>query len=452
MRPLHISCGGVLALLLALPSGLPAQSTRQPVKPPAPRQQPAPAAPQSTHFPILLIAQGSAPAWSVRIGMKGPQELDRAGYPPIVLTPGDVTPAAAGQSWNYAAVDAGTNAAVTVQITREACTDGAAATKYPFRAVLSHAQIGSLAGCARIAPDEFPEFKQKNLDDDDPEKKKPGPAPITKFKPPFAIAFLDPERRVVMSRGETRKTAAHAGRELCVSHDGKRLLYTREDSASGTERTIVLYDFATGTSKDLVRGNVRQAFWSPDDSRIAFLKSADSKWQLWIFPLNAPESAAAVYAGSLDSLYGWAEPHVLFAANDTSALWIADDGSVRQTVAIKDILGSQFAWSGSDAMRIHPMNPDLLLVSANYANAPAGAAVDSKGVASGVFLYEVKSHRRVTLTSPNDLASDAEWSRDGLQVYFTHGAPGKAQTTDRIFWDGSGLRRYREGTSLAIGQ
>lgn len=451
MRPLHISCGGVLALLLALPSALPAQSTRPPVKPPPLRPQPAPAAAQSTHFPILLIAQGNAPAWSVRIGMKGPQELDRAGYPPIVLTPGDVTPAAAGQSWSYAAVDAGTNAALTVQLTRESCTDAAGA-KYPFRALVSHAQIGSLAGCARIAPDEFPEFKQKNLDDDDPEKKKPGPAPITKFKPPFAIAFLDPERRVVMSRGETRKIAARSGGELCVSHDGKRLLYTRQDSAGGPERTIVLYDFAIGTSKDLVRGAVRQASWSPDDSRVAFLKLVESKWQLWIFPVNAPESATAAYAGSLDSLYGWAEPHVLFAASSTSALWIADDGSVRQTVGLKDILGSQFVWSGSDAMRINPVNADLLLVSANYANAPAGAAVDSKGMAAAVFLYEVKSHRRVTLTSPNDFASDAEWSRDGLQVYFTHGAPGKAQATDRIFWDGSGLRRYREGTSLVIGQ
>ncbi len=377
--------------------------------------------------------------------MKGPQEMDRAGYPPIVLTPSDVTPAATGESWSYAATDAGTNASVTVQISREPCTDGMSAAKYPFRAAVLHAQIGTLQGCARIAPDEFPEFKQKNLDDDDPDKKKPGPAPITHFKAPSAIAFLDAEGRVIMSRGETRKTVARTGRELCVSHDGRRLLYTRDDSAS--DHTIVLYDFATGTSKELVKGAVRQAFWSPDDSRVAFLKNVDSKWQLWALSLNAPDSAATISKNDLATLEGWIEPHVVLATDESDAYWMADDGLVRQAVPLKDIYGSQFTRARSDTIRVNPVNGDLLLLSANYAGVPAG----DKAV-SGVFLYEVKSHRRTVLAPADDSATNAEWSRDGLQVYFTRGAPGKTQATNRIFWDGSGLRRYREGRALVIGQ
>jgi len=39
-----------------------------------------PPAPQSTHYPILLLAFGNDPNWSLRIGLKGPERLDRPGY------------------------------------------------------------------------------------------------------------------------------------------------------------------------------------------------------------------------------------------------------------------------------------------------------------------------------------------------------------------------------------
>src|SRR5438105_6631909 len=50
-------------------------------KPGVGQAAPAPAAPQSKHYPILLIASGTNPVWSVRIGMKGAERLERAGYP-----------------------------------------------------------------------------------------------------------------------------------------------------------------------------------------------------------------------------------------------------------------------------------------------------------------------------------------------------------------------------------
>jgi len=67
-------------------------------------------------------------------------------------------------------------------------------------------------------------------------------------------------------RRRSRRSRHRAG----LSHDGKKLLYTRSDSKSSPDRTIVLYDFDSGKSLDLVQGLVRQAFWSPDDGRVAF--------------------------------------------------------------------------------------------------------------------------------------------------------------------------------------
>jgi len=41
---------------------------------------------------------------------------------------------------------------------------------------------------------------------------------------------------------------APEGAELALSHDGKKLLYTRSDSKTSPDRTIVLYDLDSGKS------------------------------------------------------------------------------------------------------------------------------------------------------------------------------------------------------------
>src|ERR1700722_15051875 len=104
---------------------------------------PAPAAPQSKHFSIFLIASGLEPSWNVRIGMKGAERLERSGYPPIALEPGEISAEDSGTAWNYRAKDTGTGADVIVRLSREACTEGSAEAKYSFRAVVTHAQIGA---------------------------------------------------------------------------------------------------------------------------------------------------------------------------------------------------------------------------------------------------------------------------------------------------------------------
>src|SRR2546426_491307 len=408
------------SLLLA---GLPALSFGQ--TPPPPKKLPAgPPAPQSTHYPILILAFGNNPNWSLRIGQKGPERLDRPGYPPIPLEPSDVTHEAAADSWTYHAKDSGTGAAVAVHLTREACTDASNDTltsapppagKYFFRASVDHSQIGSLKGCGRIAAELFPKINNQPDEDEDADadKKKPPAPTITNFKPPVAVAYLNSAGNVVLSRGSTKKIVAHAGFELALSHDGKRLLYARSDSKSSPDRTIVLYDFDTGKSLDLVQGLVRQAFWSPDDGRVAFLKALDQSWQVWSFPASMPEAAALFSSQSVNSLHGWVDNHTVLATDTQNAYWLSEDNQ-QQSVALKDIYGNAFTIMSSNTIRVNPVNPDLLLISADYLSAPAGAPVVS-GSAAGFFLYEPRSKRRVILSPPDQSGRGAEWSRDGLQ-------------------------------------
>src|SRR5271167_1282274 len=165
------------ATILCAISFLHAQTPQQPQKPTAPKQgtapqqqqqptgatSPAGQAPASKHYPILVVAHGLNPTWSVRIGMKGPERLDRANYPPIILDPAEIVPADAGGSWTYHAKDDATDADVTITLMRQPCDDPAnpAAPKLTFTAQIVHAQIGTLTGCGQSQPDLFPEFLKK---------------------------------------------------------------------------------------------------------------------------------------------------------------------------------------------------------------------------------------------------------------------------------------------------
>ena len=154
------------------PQQAPQKASAPPPPPAAQAKKPAagPPSPQSTHYPILLLVQGNDQSWSLRIGLRGPERIDRNGYPPIPLEPVDVAREGATDSWTYHAKDSQTGAPVSVHITREACTDPASATKFAFTASVEHAQIGAMQGCARVATELFPKINNQPTDDDDDPK------------------------------------------------------------------------------------------------------------------------------------------------------------------------------------------------------------------------------------------------------------------------------------------
>jgi Tol biopolymer transport system component len=317
--------------------------------------------------------------------------------------------------------------------------------------VAQHGQIGTLNGCARIAAELFP--KINNQPDPDDEDKIPAvlPADVIKFQLPTAIAYVS-GTKVNVGLGKTRKVAAQNGTEPSLSHDGKKLLYTRPDTTNGPERTIVLYDTATGRSQDLVHGGVREAFWSPDDTRVAYLNYQDQKWQLFVFSAGTPQQGTPVFTGSLTSLHGWVDAHTLLASDMQNAYWITDDGRTTQTIPLKEICGNDFDITGSDTFRVNPINPDLLLVAAPYVKAPAGAPTDQMGIAAAVFLYEVKAKRRTLMSPSDEWARHGEWSRDGVQIFYTRRLTATSYFVYRQLWDGSESKRYQEGADLVVGK
>ena len=439
-----------------------AQSTAQTKKPAT-----GPAAPQSTHYPILLLVEGNDQSWNLRIGLRGPERLDRTGYPPIPLEPAEVVREGTTDSWIYHAKDAQTGAVVSVHLTREPCADSTG-TKFAFTASLEHAQIGSALGCARIATELFPKINNQPTDDEADAKDKPASPTVTHFKPPVYVAYIHGAGKLIVKRGTVaRAVPGKAGYQPALSRDGKWLLYTTDDKGgeNAGERAILLYDWATGKSSELLRGSVQQPFWSTDETRIAFLKSDGAKWQVWTMPRDAPEKATLLYPGEALQLDGWADAQTILAGDLEALSWVGEDGTVKQSVPSGDLYGKeQFSLSSANTVRIHPLNPDLLLVSAELLPAPATAKnppVAGKDAAKdaatqpgqALFLFEIKSKRRVLLSPGNLSCSFAEWSRDGLQIFFTcHEPSSTAMTTYKMFWDGTGQLKVQDGYSLVIGQ
>jgi uncharacterized membrane protein len=423
-----------------------------------------PPAPQSTHYPILLLGFGNQPNWSVRIGLKGPERFDREGYPPIPLEPAEVTHEATAESWTYHAKDSATGAAVLVHLSREACTDAANDTltttpplggKYSFKVSIDHAQIGSLKGCGRIATELFPKINNRpDQEDEDDAKKKP-PAPVssvTKFQSPIAVAYLNASQQLAFKRGSIVRVIPGAqGSELSPSHDGKKLLFVREE---GGNRTINEYDYDLNSVKELLRGDVRNPVWSSDDSRIAYLNRQNGQWQLWTCPANDPTKAAVLDADTFEAIQGWADAHTVLVTtlNQANLAWIGEDGKPTQSVPVKDLCEPDFVCGARLTIRLHPTNHDLVLVSALFARAPTGVpAAEKEGQAGGLFYYEFRAKRRAVLPIPNLSASDGEWSRDGFLILFTGTDSAKRRNTYRVFWDGIGLQKYVSGTSLVVG-
>ena len=449
------------------PSQQPAQPAAQSTTQPAQTKKPAtgPATTQSTHYPILLLVQGNDQSWNLRIGLRGPERLDRTGYPPIPLEPAEVVREGTTDSWTYHAKDAQTGAAVSVHITREPCSDSATGTKFAFTASREHAQIGSAPGCARVATELFPKINNQPTDDDAGAKDKPAPPTVTHFKPPVYVAYIHGTGKLIVKRGTAARTVpGKAGYQPALSRDGKRLLYTTDEKGgeNGSERAISVYDWATGKSSELLRGSVQQPFWSPDETRVAFLKSDGSKWEVWTMPQDAPEKAALLYPGEALRLDGWADAQTILAGDLETLSWVGEDGTVKQSVPSADLYGKeQFSLSSANTVRVHPLNPDLLLVSAELLPAPAAAAknpaVAGKDAATqpvqAFFLFEIQSKRRVLLSPASLSCSFAEWSRDGLQIFFTcHEPSSTAMTIYKMFWDGTSQLKVQDGYGLVIGQ
>jgi hypothetical protein len=104
-----------------------------------------------------------------------------------------------------------------------------------------------------------------------------------------SLAYVDSRDRLVYQpEGGKPVVVDRNGYEPNLRRNGKQLLYTRQQSANSPKRTLVLYDVASGRSRDLISGFVSGPVWSPDGRRMGFTRLEAKVWQVWVMDLAEP--------------------------------------------------------------------------------------------------------------------------------------------------------------------
>ena len=270
---------------------------------------------------------------------------------------------------------------------------------------------------------------------------------VPAFAAAATTAYLDNFGHVMIRTGlaaypaTTRRAA-----ELSLSADGRLLLYTRDEQ--GPARSLLLCDTQTRRSRVLVSGAVSSGHFSRDGATVAFLKFAEQKWQLWTTPLEDAQKATPVYRENLEGFAGFAPDGALVAFDAQAVLWISPAGRVLRTVPRAEIYGPVLQKMAGDRLRLHPRQPDLLLVTAFLVNPPASGPLDESGNLSGVFTYDLRERKLQSVTGPDLYATSGEWSAAGDRILLTKREPTGRTAIYQTPWRGAGFSRVAAGSGM----
>jgi len=245
-----------------------------------------------------------------------PERMDRPGYPPIPLEPAEVThrPPTRGSIMPRTPPRSGRSP----HLTREACTrcyqrylttTPPLGGKYSFRASVDHAQIGSMAGCRPHRRRTLPQDQQPARSGRRRGQEETACPTITNFKLPLpSPTRILPQR---CFRPCTAKKFVRPRHRTGLSHDGKKLLYTR--SIQRPAPTAPCSTILIPVNLWIYAWPGAAAFWSPDDGRIVFPS------KLWIAPGRSGRSCRPSRIGPafspqpVNALHGWVDNHTILA-------------------------------------------------------------------------------------------------------------------------------------------
>jgi Tol biopolymer transport system component len=260
------------------------------------------------------------------------------------------------------------------------------------------------------------------------------------------LAYVDSNGHLVyQAQGVRPRVVDTHGYEPSLRRDGKQLVYTRT-GGDARPNTLVLYDAATDLSRDLITGYVSQPQWSPDGSRIVFLRY-DVARLVWVMDPSEPAKAQRLSDRDFKALASWTPQGDAVLAYDYDKLyWIGLDGKILRVLPGEALYGKELEWMSSNQIRIHPANSGLLAVSAYFQESPNGAPRDEMGLTPTIMLFDAASGKRTPVLPKSNWGMDAHWSPDGSWLYFSRGEGRNRSGIWRIHPDGSGLERVIAGT------
>lgn len=145
----------------------------------------------------------------------------------------------------------------------------------------------------------------------------------------LVVMNLDRSGRKQVTRNEEQEFLPH------FSPDGTRLLYTRFTSGGygleGSTSRVTLYDFATGSTRDLTdTGKDSYPVWSPDGTRIAFLSTRDAStpgngMALWLMNADGSDSREIGHPSGESLDRGWGD--IAWSSQDWILFVVAENNA-----------------------------------------------------------------------------------------------------------------------------
>lgn len=197
-----------------------------------------------------------------------------------------------------------------------------------------------------------------------------------------------------------------------LSPDASQILYvlrTVDVDADARVHTIWRVGARTGEPRQLTRGKADTSpAWSPDGTRIAFLRAQDGPPQLWLLPADGgePEQLTTLPLGA------------------GTPLWSPDGATIAFAAAV-----DQHAAAGEDDQaRTRRAEAPIVADRLDYQVDGAGLL---RTMRKHVHVVDVATRKCRQLTSGDWHAGDPAWSPDGTRLAFTAGTAPDADLTYR---------------------
>jgi len=277
---------------------------------------------------------------------------------------------------------------------------------------------------------------------------------------PDALVFSDRNWIYYLAANSSVPRKLAKGSFPTLSPDRKRVAYClpqNSDVSAPAAATVMLFDLSTGKTTTVLRANawIAHLRWSPNGERISLTQAFSSgKRELDTVGPDGTRIQKLIAGGEqgADDIFNpvWAPDGQSIYFQDMSNLFqVSTSGKVMAQTPLRAITEKQEAVTSSDSFVPSPADPNVLA----YTRSVPGTRLFEKTFGepnTALFLYDIRTKSHQRLTSPDVLALDPVWSRDGRFIYFTgyHDRDGRAAYPFKIYRiavDGTGLTQITSG-------
>jgi TolB protein len=277
---------------------------------------------------------------------------------------------------------------------------------------------------------------------------------------PDALVFSDRTSVYYLAANSSVPRKLAKGNYPALSPDRQRVAYClpqNSDVSAPAAATVMLFDLATGKSTTVLRANawIAHLRWSPNGESITLtLALSSGKRELDTVAPDGTHRQKLITGGEqgTDDIFSpaWApDGQSIYFQDMSNLVQVSTSGEVVAKTPLGPITEEKEAVTSADSFVPSPAEANVLAYTRSVPGTPFFEKTFGEPN-TALFLYDLRTKSRKRLTSPEVLAMDPVWSRDGRFIYFTgyRDREGRASYPFKIYRigrDGTGLIQITSG-------